>query len=409
MLTNITLEEAQELILDNLLPLPGQAVPLPQAAGRVCYQDICAPYDLPPVRQSAVDGYVVGAGGPAGQKYKLVDSPPPGEYAEFSLGPGQAADVITGGPVPPGAVAALAWEFARVEYGYVVTTSDIKPNDNLKPAGEDFSRGDIIARRGGLCSPGLIGALAAFGISSVKVFARPRVAILGLGQEIVPYQSVPAPGQMRDSNGPLLAALVPGDGGQALGVETIGNAAPAHVKGRLEGLLRQADVLITTGGAASGASDQALDLIRQTGARVLFWGVKIKPGSHSGAAVLDSKLIIALSGNPAACVVGYHLLAAPPLRALQGIDPHQPHLGAVCTNAWPKKGGPRRFVRGHLFWRQNKWRVTFLPGQKSSMLRSLIGYNALVDLSAGHPPVEEGQEVPVIPLFSHYSSQLHIH
>lgn len=400
MLTKITLEEAQELIIRNCSPLPGQSVPLAEAAGRVCRQEIYTEYDLPPCCQSAVDGYAVSTDGCAGEKYQLKESLRPGDYPEFSLEPGQAAGVVTGGPVPPGTRSVIPWEFTEVKDGYVVTAREVAPGANLKSPGEDFHGGDIIARRGVPLGPGLVGVLAAYGISDVNVFARPKVAILSLGREIVHYQTVPAPGQMRDSNGPLLAALVQREGGRVLGVETVGDAKQDLVRGCLEKLLRQADVVITTGGAASGVCDQALNMIKQTGARLLFWDVKIKPGSHSGAAILNSKPIISLSGNPAACVVGYHLLAAPLLHALQGLDPHPVRFEAICANAWRKKGGPRRFVRGYVFWKQNQWQVAFLPGQKSSMLRSLIGYNALIDLPAGHPPVEEGQKVSVIPLLA---------
>ncbi|TYO94592.1 gephyrin-like molybdotransferase Glp [Desulfallas thermosapovorans] len=400
MLTNVTLEEACELITGNLIPLPGQSVALAEAAGRVCYQDIYAARDLPPCSQSAVDGYAVAMGDEVCNQFQLKGNLGPGDYPDFSLAPGQAAGVVTGGPVPPGTRGVIPWEFAEVKGEYITTTKALNPGDNIKPRGEDFRRGDIVARRGNIVGPGLVGVLAACGNGKVKVFARPKVAVLGLGRGIVPYHAVPAPGETRDCNGPVLEVLARREGAEVLGVETAGHMESAGGRECLKKLLRKADVVITTGGAASGAYDQALDLIRQTGARVLFWGVRIKPGSHSGAAVLDSRLIVSLSGNPAACVVGYHLLVAPALRALQGLDPQPARFDAVCKNRWPKKGGTRRFVRGYISRNQNQWQVNFLPGQKSSMLRSLIDYNALIDLPAGHPPVEEGQRVSVIPLFT---------
>lgn len=397
MLTNILLEEARELLVNNIIALPGRSIPPETALGRVCCQDIHAMHDLPPFLQSAVDGYAVSTGNGADDKhYLLKESLRPGDYPGFSLKPGQAAGVVTGGPVPSGARAVIAQEFTELKGGYVTCLSKVNQGDNLKQPGEDFHSGDIMAKRGTILSPGLIGALAAYGVSQIKVFQRPKVAVLSLGREIVPYHQVPAPGQTRDSNGIFLAALVEQDGAEVTAVETVGDMEPVQVKYRLEKLLRQADVVLTTGGAASGVCDQALNAIRLTGARPLFWGIKIKPGSHSGAAVLKSKLIIALSGNPAACATGYHLLATPSLRALQGLNPEPVRLVAVCKNTLLKKGGPRRFVRGNAFWHQNKWQVSFGPGQKSSMLRSLINYNALIDLPAGHPPVEERQEVSII-------------
>jgi molybdopterin molybdotransferase len=142
--------------------------------------------------------------------------------------------------------------------------------------------------------------------------------------------------------------------------------------------------------------------VRQTGAKVLFWGVRIKPGSHSGAAVYDDKLIISLSGNPAACAAGYHLLAAPVLRFIQGLSFQPKRVNAVCSDAFPKRGDPRRFIQANLKADPEGLKVFILPGQKSSMLRGLMNDgNALIDLPAGHPPLEEGDEVPVIILDSY--------
>jgi len=397
MLSDILLEDAQELLINNIIALPGQAIRLETALGRICHQDIHALHDLPPVYQSAVDGYAIAMDyGVNCKQYLLKENLLPVDYPCCSLKPGQAAGVVTGGPVPPGAKAVIAREFTELKGGYVTCLSGINPGDNLKVPGEDFRAGDIIAKRGTPLTPGLIGVLAAYGITKIKAFHRPRVAVLNLGREIVPYHEFPAPGQKRDSNAPLLAALVQQDGAEPAGVETVGDMELVPVKDQLEKLLKKVDVVLTTGGAASGVNDQALAAIKLIGARPLFWGVKVKPGSHSGAAVLNSKLIISLSGNPAACAVGYHLLATPVLRALQGLNPGLVRLSAVSKDTLFKKGGPRRFVRGYAFWHPNNWFVSFLPGQKSSMLRSLINYNVLVDLPAGCPPVEEGQEVSII-------------
>ena len=162
--------------------------------------------------------------------------------------------------------------------------------------------------------------------------------------------------------------------------------------------MAQSDLVLTVGGVASGPDDYALALLKASDARVLFWGVESKPGHHSGAAVCEDRPVIALSGNPAACAVAYQLLAAPVVRALQGLPPCPGAIPAICTNFFPKGGGPRRFLRGYAACGAKGWEVTLLPGQKSSMLRSLINWNALVDLPAGHPPLQAGSPVSVLPL-----------
>lgn len=402
MFENVKLEEAQDLILSLVTPLPAENVPLLDALGRVIYRDIHALNDLPPCAQSAVDGYAVSEGKKSRHySYIVKEVLKPGEMPGSPLIPGQAAGVVTGGPVPGGTISVIPYEITRLEGEHLTFTADIVPGENIKPQGEDFRAGDLLARRGTVLSPGLAGGLAAFGRSEVSVFRRPRVAVLGLGQEIVPCRALPLPGQIRDSNGPLLAGLAQQHGAQVTGVELAGGGSLSQIKDQLEKILRQSDIVLTTGGTASGASDQALGAVRQTGAKLLFWGVQIKPGSHSGAAVCDNKLIISLSGNPAACAAGYHLLAAPVLRLLQELDPWPRRFTAVCASPYKKRGGPRRFVQANLEIDQNGLKVTILPGQKSSMLRGLLNNgNVLIDLPAGHPPLEEGAEVSVILLDS---------
>jgi len=396
-LVNVNLEEARESLLDLITPLPGEFLPLAQVLDRVASADLFAPWDLPPYPQAAVDGYAIREDELGRNKvYGIRELLQSGEMPGTNLGFGQAAGVVTGGPLPEGTGAVIAQELVNIEGNVLTYKAEITTGSNIKQPGEDFREGELVARRGTRISPGLVGVLAAFGWSEVPVYRRPRVVILSLGREIVSCYAKPAPGQIMDSNGPLLASLVKLDGGWVVGVETTDGESTTGIGGRLKKLIRQADLVITIGGAASGADDHALLLLRETGARILFWGVRISPGSHSGAAVLDSRPVISLSGNPAACMVGYHLLVAPVLGAFQAMSPYPFVISAMCVDSYLKKGGPRRFLRGFAACLQDGWRVSLLPGQKSSMLRSLINCNALVDLPAGHPPLEPGAGVSII-------------
>lgn len=397
MLKNIKLEEAQDTLLSLITTLPHETIPLLQSLDRVTYREVFADSNLPPCPQAVVDGYAVNAD-PAGapETYELTELLKPGERSKYPLLPGQAAGVATGGPLPAGTVAVIPQETARVEANCVASTGRFLPGENIKQPGEDFRTGDLLVSSGTRLGPGAIGVLAAYGHGKVAVIRKPRVAVLGLGQGVVPYQAAPEPGQVRDSNSPLLAALVMRDGGQVTGLAATGAECAINLKEHLEILLQQSDLIITTGGAASGVYDQAIYMLRHVGARLLFWGVKIKPGAHSGAALCNRKFIIALSGNPAACAVGYHLLARPVLLALQGLNPHPQHIMASCKNSYPKKTGTRRFLQGYADSDEGKWGVTIIPGQKSSMLQAVLKSNALVELPQGRPPVEAGQDLAVI-------------
>ncbi|MDD3655066.1 MAG: molybdopterin molybdotransferase MoeA, partial [Desulfotomaculaceae bacterium] len=384
-----------DIILNEVTTLPAEPLPLLQALGRVVSRDITAEHDLPTFAQAAMDGYAVTEG--SGGLYRVIERLRPGEMPTASLISGQAAGVVTGGPLPNGVVAVIPQEEVELRGEYIKSDKAFIPGSNIKPTGENFRKGDLLVQQGTCLSPGMASVLAAYGISEVTVYRKPRVAILSLGPDIVSYLETPSPGQIRDSNGMHLAALVMQAQGQVIGVEVAGADSAAQIGKRFQELLYRSDILITIGGAARGVSDQALSLLKQSKADLLFWGIKIKPGSHSGAAAFGEKLVISLSGNPAACAIGYHLLIAPVLRAMQNLKPYHAQLSATSTNVFPKKGGPRRFLLASAACDQAGWSVIILPGQKSSMTQAFLrDCNALIDLPAGHPPVEKGAEVSVI-------------
>jgi molybdopterin molybdotransferase len=400
------LNEAQDALLGLIIPLNCELVALDQAFGRVLGLDLVASQSLPPCTQSALDGYAIhgedlrpGGDAPAGPGLIVRQVLKAGEEPGAPLAPGETVRVVTGGSVPASASAVIAEELVRLQGGRVFLGQELAPGSNLKLAGEDFQNGEVIARPGTRLTPGLIGVLAAMGQSPVMVYRRPRVAIVSFGRELTLARDTPAPGQTRDCNGPILAALVARDGGEVTGVEILGDGDREEDRERLAGLLSQSDLLLTIGGTAHESGDRALPILRQLGTGVLFWGVCIKPGGHSGAGMCDGKPVVALSGNPAACSIGYEVLAAPVLRVLQGLSALPRRLTAVCTNSFSGRGGPRRFLRGYAICGQDGWRVLVLPGQKSSMLRSLIDCNALIDLPAGHPSLEAGSEVTLILLW----------
>ena len=401
---DVELEEAQKLLLGRTIPMPGEPLPTLQALGRISFQDHFAGEDLPPYPQSAMDGYAVAVSENFnGNCFQIIERLRPQDTPLNSLNPGQAAGVVTGGPIPEGTVAVMPQELAKVDENNVIFAGKIEAGSNIKPQGEDYQAGCLLVKRGTTLNPGLISALATFGNSEVKVFCRPRVAIINFGPEIIPYHLAPLPGQKRDSNGPLLAGLVHCDGGAVVSMRAVGNKSSGQLKDILEELFYKADIILTTGGTAHGVEDQALYVLKQVGAELLFREVKMKPGNHSTAAVRNEKIIISLSGNPTACIVGYHLLAVPVLRQMQGLEPFTGRIDALCTNSFMKKGSVRRFVYAQASCYRDGMRVTIFPAQKSSMLRPAANCNALIDLPAGQQPLRNGQTVKAI-LLGHYSS-----
>ncbi|MEN6463027.1 MAG: molybdopterin molybdotransferase MoeA [Syntrophomonas sp.] len=402
MLVDASLEEVQIELLKHSRRLANESISILEAVGRVSAEDLNADSDLPASHQSAVDGYAVADENPMGAgKYYITGHLGLGDIPSVSLEPGQAMGVLTGGDLPSGSRAVVPHEKAEIEDNYLRSMEVIKPGNNIKQAGEDYVKGNQLLGRGAVLTPGDISLLAAYGKTSIAVSLKPRVAVLCLSRHVIPWQLIPEPGQIRDSNGPLLSALVLQDGGLPVSIKII-NKTETSVKTVAAELLEQADILIITGGTYAEGGNEARLLMEELGAEILYWDVPIQPGSHTGASIWNSHLLFALSGNPAACAVGYQLFVAPAMRAMQGLIPYRRRLKARCVNGFAKKSGSRRFIRGYTSWDDEGWKVTVLPGQKPSMIRSLVNCNALIDMPAGSPPVEVGQDVSIILLNSLY-------
>ncbi len=393
----ISLEEAQQKLTNSIRPLPAETVPIFEAVGRISSAEILADNDLPSELRSAVDGYAVKPDSSGNYDHLLVVTQlKMGEVPSSPLLPGQAVGVLTGGLIPDEAVSIIPHEKVLIEDNYLKPLESVKPENNFKKPGEDFRKGEPILAKSARITPGLVALLAAFGHGQVQVYSRPRVSILSLGTNIIPCSNIASKGDIRDTNGPMLASLAKLDGAEINAVELSGARSKKQLKMQILQLLEQSDILVTTGGTYTDGVNEIHVLLDDIGALPLFREIPVQPGSHNGAAVLDSRIIISLSGNPASCAVGYNLFVAPAIRALQGINPLFPRITAVCTGSYAKKTGSRRFVRAQATPREDGWTVSIQPGQKPSMIRSLLDCNALIDLSPGHPAFEAGSTVSLI-------------
>jgi len=392
MLTNIEIETAQNILGQQLSPLADEEIPLLTAFGRVASHDLRVPSPIPYRPQSAMDGFAIHQAdlGVSGllriQRLKVSDIP------HYPLQSGEAVVVNTGFPVPKDTGAVIPHEGVEVQGDYLFTRYDLKPGSNIRPAGEDFQAGELLVASGTRLTPGIISAAAACGLSKISVYRKPRVAVLNLS----PYHSSRATNRgsalLPDSNGPLLASLVVRDGGE---VEWVADKDDIDLH-EID-TLQHTDLLLTTGGTYSREKSEAQTLLEELGTTLLFWGTQIQPGGHNGAGIFDSRLAICLSGNPAACAVGYELLAAPVLRRFQGLNPNLSRLPATCVNDIViTNRSSRRFLRGRAACGSNGWEVEVLPGQKASMIRSLLECNALIEIPGGRSKIPAGSKINII-------------
>ncbi|ATW24789.1 molybdopterin molybdotransferase MoeA [Candidatus Formimonas warabiya] len=406
MMKKITCERAQEILVRAVKQVSCEEVPILDALGRITAEDLYALHDLPIARQAAFDGFALcGLDHKGG--FQVVEPYSCDPDKPFILQAGEAVHVGTGGLLPQGTEAVVQWEHGTLLENKSFIPTEVIPGSNIKKGGEDFKSGDLLVPRGTCLAAGLVGLLAAFGISKVSVLRRPKVLIISIGSGIIPYDGVPKPGETRDSNGPLLTSLVLRERGQVTALEVLGAKKIDEMRPTLEEIFHQSDLVFTTGGTFAGNRSEGQGFLEKIGAQELFSGVQLKPGGHVGAALWEGKPMVMLSGNPAACLVCFELFACPVLRMMQGLSPVLPRIQGRSLSSFSKKSMARSFLRAHVEWDQAGWTVEILPGQKPSMMRSFLGCNALIDLSPDHPPIQVGDMVPVILLDSVFPGSHH--
>ena len=386
-----------------------EEVALDQALGRVLAEDVRAGATLPPWDNSAMDGYAVrgadvqGASETRPSVLRVVGEVRAGGGAEgLRVGPGQAVRIMTGGPLPGGADSVVRVEDTDAEAGAagrVAVRSDRDRGRNVRPAGEDLRRGEVVLEAGAAVGPGQVGGLAAAGRARVRVHASPSVAVLCSGDElrgIDAFADVAAGRGVPDSNGPMLRAAVaacdarPVDLGVTPDDE---DAVRRHVE-----RARGADALVTVGGASMGEADLFKRVLDDMGFRLEFWRVRLRPGTPFGFGHLprDGRLplpVFGLPGNPASAFVTFHLLVRPfLLRAAGRRDVHLPAAEAVAGE--PLAGGRESARVWRVTLREEDGRqVARLAGpQGSGLVRSLARADALVVVPAADR-VGEGEPV----------------
>lgn len=417
----VKVEDALKLVLEAAVPGRRETVPLRQAGGRWLAEALAATTDWPPFPRSGLDGYAVRS---ADTALATTDSPAmlrvagtvaAGGIALAPVEPGTAVRIMTGGAVPKGADAVVMLEQTADEVlaggePAVRVKCAAAAGQNIAQPGEEYRLGSALAEPGTRIRPGHVALMGTFGYADVPVYARPRVAIVATGNELLPVEAQLQAGCIRDSNSGMIAAMVEQCGGEAL---LLGRLAddPEAVEAALASALEQADLVVTTGGVSVGDFDVMAAIIRGirksgdsehgTGPRLLFDKVAMRPGSPTSAAVVDGKLLFALSGNPGACFVGFELFVRPAIMRLQGASAEaaKPSQVTATLAADFAKGSPHeRFVRTRLISRGGGLLADPLAFNKSSMMASIPEADGLIRLPAGQAGAVSGSIVNVIVL-----------
>lgn len=341
---------ALEHVLEEVEALDGTSVPLEEAHGHVLAEDIHADRDQPPFDRAMMDGLAVCAGD-AGRQVRIVGEIAAGDPREDGprVRPGTAVSIMTGAPCPPGADTVVPKEQIEVEHGAALLPAAVLPGKHIANRGTECRSGEKVLARGDRISPLASAVLASFGVTRIRVHARPLVEVFVTGDEIVTPEETPTGRQIRDSNGPLLASMLAGIGISDIWVE--------HIRDRLPDLRRAAEaaaagpaqVLVFTGGVSAGDYDHVPQALQEAGAQLVFHKVAQKPGKPLLFARFPDKLAFGLPGNPLSCHLNFHRYIAPALRRMMGQPVHPRGGRGRLRRALDAPQGKTRFalVRVH--------------------------------------------------------------
>jgi molybdopterin molybdotransferase len=392
----LSLTEAQAIIDVAIVPIERtERVRVQDANGRVLARDVAAHADVPPFSRAAMDGYAVRAADTAGAsrqspvRLRCIEQTFTGQVSFRSVGPGQCIEVATGAPLPPGADAVVIVEDTQSTDGDGVEMfASVQPTQNIGRQGADIQKGQTVLRAGSFLNPSRAGALSALGLTHIEVYAKPRVAILSTGDEIVEPGSPLGPGQIYDINRVTLSAVVADHGGIPVAHRTaIDRIEELAIS--VDNCLAE-DLLVFSGGSSVGRRDLIIDVLQSKG-EVLFHGIAVKPGKPTAFGRIGDKLVFGMPGYPTSCLSNAYILLAPALRRiarlpLQAVRSVRLPLGARITSV------PDR----HQFYSVRVADGQAMPAFKASGdITSMSEADGYIEVPIGVGSVEAGETVDV--------------
>ena len=387
----LSIDEALARVLARVRPLAAEPVSVADAAGRVLAEDVAALIDLPPFPSSAMDGFAIRAEDVPGE-LPVVFRIAAGVPAERPLEVGEAMQISTGGTVPAGANAVVPIENVVENDNSVQVPDSVDAGAHIRPIGGDVRAGEALLAAGTVLGAAQIGALAAAGVAEVSCSRRPRVVVLSTGTELRAPGEALGPGQIYESNGPMLAAALEAAGALVDRIGPVADDEEEHRRALEWGL--EADVLVTSGGVSVGPHDLVRRILGELGVEEDFWGVAVKPGKPLAFATRGATLVFGLPGNPVSALVGVELFVRPALRALQGEPSPGPNYATARLAASVRRNAARgELVRARTVRDGDETVLEPVSGQESHMIARAAGADALVLVLAGEGDVAAGELV----------------
>jgi molybdopterin molybdotransferase len=392
----IPVEDAKALALEAAKPVDRvERISLSDASGRVLATSVASSIDVPSFDRAAMDGYAVvaadtfGASRDHAKRLRLIHTSYSGDTAGRPITVGECVEIATGAPLPEGADAVVMVEETDKTGESVDIFAPVYPGQHIGRRAADISQGQSVAASGTVLNPARLGALAAIGTTTIEVYARPRVAILSTGNEIVEPGQRLAPGQIYNINRFTLASIVERHGGTV----TIGGTVPDTLADLVAAIRRHsgADLIIFSGGSSVGERDLMLDALKQTG-DVIFHGVAVKPGKPTLLGKVGATPVLGMPGNPTSCLSNAYVLVIPMVRRMARLPPDTPRTIKV-----PLARRIMSTTGRHQFYTVRVVEGTAVPAFKGSGdITSMAHADGYFEIPAQTDIVEAGEMVDVI-------------
>ncbi len=407
----ITVDEALGLVLRHAKPLSARPVAAAEALGHVLAEDIVSDVDSPPYDKSMVDGYAVRSADLVGGRaeLRLIEEIVAGSIPSRAVTAGGCTRIMTGAPVPDGADAVVMVERSGVAGPandlIRIDVERLRAKQNILPRATSLRRGDVVLKIGRTLRPVELGLLAEVGRTTIRAIPAPRVAVLSTGNELVPAERAPVGSQIRNSNGPMLAAAVRRAGGIAVELGVARDEA-GELRAKLAAGL-ECDVLVISGGVSAGVLDLVPGMLRELGVEEVFHKVRIKPGKPLWFGKRDradgsATLVFGLPGNPVSSLVCFELFARPAMRHLSGKPGNSPVPTFMATLAsdFTHRGDRPTYHPAQLELDGGQRQATVRPLEwaGSADLRGFARADALIVFPAGDRHYTAGETVSTISL-----------
>ena len=348
----LPVEDALQRLLSTARPTPRtETVPLHEADGRVLAEDVAARLTQPPFDNSAMDGYAVRHADIAalGSILTVAGMSSAGHAFEGTAGPGEAVRIFTGAPLPAFADTVLLQEDAAVlEDGRIRTTFLTPKGRHIRPRGQDFSEGEVVLKAGDVLDAGRLTVAAAMNHAALSVHARPRIAVLATGDELVPPGTPPGTSQIIASNSYGVAALARAAGAEVIDLGIVGDDKEAMLQAVRRALSLDIDVLVTLGGASVGDFDLVQPVLGEAGMELDFWRIAMRPGKPLMVGRLGAVHVVGLPGNPVSSLVCSHLFLVPLVRRLAHLPAVSCEYPAIATVPLKENDHRQDYVRARI-------------------------------------------------------------